>query len=84
MPEIDREAARAQLECMAKSRVFAQGGRMLPLLEYLVGAELDARPYRRAQRTMAIDVFGQPASSSSSGSSRSPRFAGSLRPCACI
>ena len=55
----DRAAVRAQLERMATSRVFASAGRMFPLLEHLVEAEIaDASP-RLSQRTIAIDVFGR-------------------------
>lgn len=50
---------RAQLERIARSPTFAHAGRMFPLLEYLVGAGLDARDPAPDQRRIAIDVFGR-------------------------
>lgn len=41
MAQLEVSAIRRQLARMAKSRAFAQAGRMFPLLEYLVAVELD-------------------------------------------
>lgn len=59
MTDIDPDSIRQQLDRMAKSAAFSQAGRMFPLLEYLVAAELDGSGRRPDQRRIAIDVFGR-------------------------
>lgn len=48
-----------QLERMARSPVFAHAGRMFPLLQYLVDAELDGTSMRLNQYRIAMDVLGR-------------------------
>jgi tetratricopeptide (TPR) repeat protein len=50
---------RAQLGRIAASPIFARAGRMSPLLEYLVEAELAGDGARLNQSRIAIDVFGR-------------------------
>jgi TolB-like protein/Flp pilus assembly protein TadD len=44
---------------MASSSVFARAGRMYPLLEYLIEAELAGEGKRITQYAIAVDVFGR-------------------------
>lgn len=55
------EAARirAELERVGRSSVFANAGRMFPLLQYLVQAELEGSASRLNQHRIAIDVMGR-------------------------
>jgi pimeloyl-ACP methyl ester carboxylesterase len=55
----DPAMVRQQLERMSRSRVFAQAGRMFPLLDYLVTGGLDAALPAPDQRRIAIEVFGR-------------------------
>jgi len=49
----------AELERMAGSAVFTNAGRMFPLLQYLVRAELEGTATRLNQHRIAIDVLGR-------------------------
>ena len=49
----------AQLEKIGKSAVFANAGRMFPLLQYLVRAELEGTAAKLNQHRIAIDVMGR-------------------------
>lgn len=49
----------AQLERIGKSGVFANAGRMFPLLQYLVRSELDGTASKLNQHRIAIDVLGR-------------------------
>ena len=55
----DGEKARAQVEAQLKrmraSDVFANAGRMFPLLEYLVRTELEDRGDELSQHSIAVD-----------------------------
>jgi pimeloyl-ACP methyl ester carboxylesterase len=59
MARLDSAALARQLARMSTSRTFSQAGRMLPLLEYLVAAELRGASRSANQRRIAIDVFGR-------------------------
>lgn len=61
MTQLDRSSVARQLARMAESRTFAQAGRMIPLLEYLVTANLGGASRSVNQRRIAIDVFGRDA-----------------------
>ena len=59
MTQLDRSSMERQLARMSESRAFAQAGRMLPLLEYLLAAERRRGSRPLDQRQIAIDVFGR-------------------------
>lgn len=53
---------RAQIERMSAAPIFAQAGRMVALLRYLVEAELAGKGRELHQSRIAIDVLGRDAS----------------------
>jgi pimeloyl-ACP methyl ester carboxylesterase len=57
----DEQLIRAQIERMAAAPIFAQGGRMVALLRYLVDAELAGVGADLNQSRIAIDVLGRDA-----------------------
>ena len=57
----DERLIRAQVERMAASPIFAQGGRMVALLRYLVAAALAGNDDELNQYRIAIDVMGRDA-----------------------
>lgn len=57
----DQRLIRSQVERMAVRPIFAQGGRMVALLRYLVDAELDGTARDLNQYRIAIDVLGRDA-----------------------
>jgi pimeloyl-ACP methyl ester carboxylesterase len=57
--EAERGHVDAELERISKSAVFTNAGRMFPLLQYLVRAELDGTASKLNQRRIAIDVLGR-------------------------
>lgn len=57
----DEQLIRAQIERMAAAPIFAQGGRMVALLRYLVDAELVGVGADLNQSRIAIDVLGRDA-----------------------
>jgi pimeloyl-ACP methyl ester carboxylesterase len=56
---MDRALVAAQLERMSRSEAFAQAGRMIALLRYLVEKTLTGTADRLNQHAIAIDVFGR-------------------------
>lgn len=54
-----KEDIRRQLRRIARSDTFSQAGRMYPLLEYLVEAEVLGTAAGLCQRQIAIDVLGR-------------------------
>jgi len=57
----DERLIRAQVERMAASPIFAQGGRMVSLLRYLVDAAIAGNADDLNQYRIAIDVMGRDA-----------------------
>jgi pimeloyl-ACP methyl ester carboxylesterase len=57
----DERLIRSQLERMAVSPIFAQGGRMVGLLRYLVDAAIAGTADQLNQYRIAIDVLGRDA-----------------------
>lgn len=54
-----RSTIEAQLQRIGASVVFTNAGRMFPLLQYLVQAELDGTATKLNQHRIAIDVLGR-------------------------